>query len=207
MSALLPLVDDLNSRWMPSPRARNCVGLPSCGVICLFFSSAKLDGLAKGNGTAVIAVALAIASLEGEQRPIKGAVMPHYTFELMNSGSPIADDTGIEAPDRESALAYGKEVARELMRGRELQTRSWRLDIYEERGERVVEMPFAAVDPTLDHLVPSLRSAVERSCDSFRLWQEALSATRATMRESRALLARAQGKPYLAVVNGERTIR
>jgi Domain of unknown function (DUF6894) len=127
--------------------------------------------------------------------------MPRYTFELMYGGPPIADDTGIEAPDRESALAYGQEVARELMRGREVQTRYWRLDIYEDRSERVAEMPFAEVDTTLDHLMPPVRTAVQRLCDSYRSWREALSATRATMRETQALLAPARGKPYLAAVN------
>lgn len=133
--------------------------------------------------------------------------MPLYTFELMNGGLPIADNTGIEAPDRASALAYGQMVARELMHGRELETRSWRLDIYEDGGERIVEMPFAAVDPTLDHLAPPLRNAVELLCERYRSWREALSATNATMRETRALLALARGKPYLAAVNGRRTIR
>lgn len=137
-----------------------------------------------------------------------------YTFELMNSGSRIADDTGIEAPDRSSALAYGKMVARELMRGRELQTRSWRLYIYEDRREChedrrecVAEIPFAAVDPIPDHAAPPLRNAVELLCDSYRSWKEALFATRATMPETRALSAIARGKPYLATMNGRRTIR
>jgi hypothetical protein len=133
--------------------------------------------------------------------------MPRYTFELMNSSSPVSDETGIEAPDREYAASYGQQVARELMYGRELQTRSWRLDIYEDVTERVAEIPFASVDPTLDHLGPELRSAVERLCTSYRSWLDAFDTARATLRESRALVALARGKPYLAAVNGDPTIR
>lgn len=47
-------------------------------------------------------------------------------------------------PDRGRALAYAREVARELMNGREDQIRCWRLDVYENRSERVFELPFAA---------------------------------------------------------------
>jgi hypothetical protein len=133
--------------------------------------------------------------------------MPLYTFKLREGSAPVVDDAGIHFPDRAHALDYAKEVARELMQGREVQTRSWRLDIYENNGERAFELPFASVDPTLDHLVPEFRSAVERLCDSYRSWQEAVHAARATMRESRALVARSRGRPYLAAVAGKQTIR
>ncbi len=93
------------------------------------------------------------------------------------------------------------------MRGCEIQTRSWRLDIYEDGHECVAEIPFAAVDPSLEHLAPELRRMIERVCDSFRSWQDALRAAQATMRESRALVSLARGKPYLAAIGGRRTIR
>ncbi len=133
--------------------------------------------------------------------------MPRYTFELVNGSSPASDKTGISAPDRDHALAYGKEVACELMRGCEIQTRSWRLDVYEDGRERVAEIPFATVDPSLEHLAPELRRMIERVCDSFRSWQDAFRSAQVTMRESRALLALARGKPYLATVAGRPTIR
>ena len=133
--------------------------------------------------------------------------MPFYTFELLNGSAPVSDETGIDVPDREHAASYGCEVARELMRGREFETRSWRLDVYDDLARCVAEIPFAALDPTLDHLAPELRSMVERMCDNRRSLQEAIHAARATIRESRALLALARGKPYLAAVNGDLTIR
>lgn len=133
--------------------------------------------------------------------------MPLYTFALINSAAPATDETGIHAPDRERATAYGKEIARELMHGCEVQTRSWRLDIYEDGRECVAKIPFAAVDPTLDHLRPEFRRVIERLAHNFRSWQDALRASQATMRESRALVAMARGKPYIATIGGRRTIR
>lgn len=140
-------------------------------------------------------------------RRIKGAPMPLYTFELSDGSAPLYDDAGVHLPDREHALAYGEEVARELMRGCEAQTRFWRLRINEKDGEEVFEMTFATVDPTLDHLVPELRTTVQRVCDSYRSCKEAVHAAGITMRESRALVARSRGKPYLATVAGDRTIK
>jgi hypothetical protein len=133
--------------------------------------------------------------------------MPLYSFELLDGSSPICDDAGVHLPDREHALAYGNQVARELMQGREIQTRFWRLRICENHGERVFEITFAAVDRTLDHLVPELRNNVVRACDSYRLCREAVHAAQITLRESRALLAMSRGQPYLAATAGERTIR
>jgi hypothetical protein len=133
--------------------------------------------------------------------------MPLYTFELRDGSAPLADDAGVDLPNREHALAYATDIARELMQGREVQTRCWQLDVYEDQRERVFELPFAGIDQTLDHLAPQYRSAVERLCNSRRSWQEMLHLTRITVRESRALIAQSQGRPYLAAVAGVPTIR
>lgn len=132
--------------------------------------------------------------------------MPRYTFELQDGTSPIEDGSGVWLAERKEALRYAEAVARELMRGCEREARSWRLDVYED-GTRVEEIPFAGIDPTLDHLHPALRTAVERSCDTVRSFREAMSAARTTMRESRALVARSRGKLYLATEAGQPTIR
>lgn len=133
--------------------------------------------------------------------------MPHYTFKLSGAFALLSDDTGLYLPDRERAFVYAKEVVRELMQGREDSSRTWRLDVYEDRLERVFEVPFAALDPTLDHLRPELRRIVEWVCDGRRSSREAVHAARATIREARALVARSRGKPYLAAIAGEQTIR
>jgi len=108
--------------------------------------------------------------------------------------------------DRERAVDHAHEVARELMVAREPQARTWRLDLYED-GTRVAEVPFARVDRPLDRLHPALRPAVERSCDTLRNFREAMSAARATVRESRALVARSRGKRYLATEAGRPTTK
>jgi hypothetical protein len=109
--------------------------------------------------------------------------MPRYTFELHSDQSPVRDDAWFT--NRERACAHAQHVARELMYGCELRTRSWRLDVYE-NGECVSQLPFASVDETLDHLQPGLRKTVERSNDSLLGLHETTSSARATLRESRA---------------------
>jgi hypothetical protein len=131
--------------------------------------------------------------------------MPVYTFELRDGECPVMDTTGVWFADRERAIEHAQNVARELMWGRELQTRSWHLDVYE-AGACVHQLLFASIDPTLDHLRPALRMNVERSCDTLRGFKEAVSAARATVLETRALVARSRGKPYLATVAGKPTI-
>jgi len=133
--------------------------------------------------------------------------MPRYTFKLRDGSRAIEDEAGVSLPDRERALAYARDVVGELMGCRENDTRSWRLDVYEEGKERIFEIVFASMDETLDHLSPELRGMMVGLCERKRSLQEAIHAARATLRESRAILARARGKPYLATLSGERVIR
>ena len=133
--------------------------------------------------------------------------MPVYTFELRDGDRRIEDGSGVNLPDREHARRYARDVARELMSCREAQTRTWRLDVYDSSGERIFELPFASIDPTLDHLVPETRTTVERMCDRYLSLREAIAAAKITVRESRALVALSRGRPYLATEMGERTIR
>jgi hypothetical protein len=132
--------------------------------------------------------------------------MPTYTFALRDGGAPIEDGTGVGLPDRAQALGYAHQVAHELMRCREPKTRSWRLDVFEE-GEPIYEIPFARIDSTLDGLNPQLRGSLEQVCDSLRSLRETVHASRVAVRESKALVARSRGRPYLATDGGERTIR
>jgi hypothetical protein len=131
--------------------------------------------------------------------------MPLYTFELHDGDRLIEDETRQWFSDRERAVGHAQDVARELMTAREMQTRAWRLDVYED-GARVGEISFASIDATLDHLKPHLRTMVEASADSIRSMRQTISAARDTIRESRALVARSRGKPYLAAVGGRPTI-
>lgn len=133
--------------------------------------------------------------------------MPLYTFELRDGSCGIADTIGVSLADRDEALCYAHEVIRELMGCREQQTRTWRLDVYEDHDRRVFEIPFARLDETLDHLSPQWRSNIEDLCNRSRVLHETYNAARITMRESRALVARSCGKPYLATEAGRPIIR
>jgi len=129
--------------------------------------------------------------------------MPNYTFELRDGSDPIGDELGVILTDRVDAYDYARGVVRELMCGREAQTRTWRLDVYENSAERVFEIPFASLDRTLDDLLPELRMIVEGLCECDRTVREA---RQRTLRESRARLARSRGRPYLITNFGKRTI-
>src|SRR5215472_5723597 len=133
--------------------------------------------------------------------------MPTYTFRLLDDSDGVADDVGIRLPDSKAAYGYACDVAHEVMDHREATTRSWRLDVYEDGVEKVFEILFAGVDETLNHLKPDNRKLVETTAMRRRLLQDTLRATWITCRETQALLARSQGKLYLAADRGERTIR
>ena len=138
--------------------------------------------------------------------------MPNYTFELRDGSDPIDDDIGVILIDREDAYQYAQGVVRELMSGREAQTRTWRLDVYENgvyenSAERVFAISFASLDATLDPLNPEFRALIERACERNRAVREVISDVRASVREARALVARSRGKPYLITNLGKRTIR
>src|SRR6266550_5225035 len=127
------------------------------------------------------------------KRRSRAEQMPIYSFKLRDGSGILEDENGVELADDNSATQYGHDVAHELMKSRELETRSWCLDVYEEGGSRIGEIPFARVDPTLDHLTPKWRTAVEGIAERKRLLGDVINAVDATVQESRALVARARG--------------
>ena len=133
--------------------------------------------------------------------------MPTYTFRLLDDTGGVTDDLGVRLPDTKAAYGYACNVALELMDHREATTRSWRLDVYENRAEKLFEVLFASVDETLNHLKPDNRKLVEVTAMRRRLLQDTLHAAWITCRESQALLARSRGKLYLAADHGQKTIR
>jgi uncharacterized protein DUF6894 len=133
--------------------------------------------------------------------------MPTYTFELDDAGRVVNDEVGVVLPDRDHALAYACRVTRELMVGRERQTWFWSLRVSEDGGEPIFEVPFVKVDRTLQHLPPELKGTIERAWEQCRSLQIVIRSIQATVRESIALVARSQGKPHLATLSGEPTIR
>jgi len=132
--------------------------------------------------------------------------MPVYTFKLRDGSGDVEDATGVQFRHQDSALRYAHDVVHELMKSRELETRSWRLEVYE-GGSLVCDIPFASVDPTLDHLTPTLRTMVEGLSERKRLLSDVIQTVRASIQESQALVARGRGRPYLASRFGKAVIR
>lgn len=133
--------------------------------------------------------------------------MPRYTFKVHDGADGVNDEGGVKLPNRDLAVRYGYKVIRELMKNRELQTRSWRLDICEDGHETIAEILFASADATLDHMHPTLRSMMEQLCERRRTFAEVVHEAHLTVREARALVARSRGKPYVAAEHGRSTIR
>jgi len=133
--------------------------------------------------------------------------MATYTFKVLDGCGDVEDETGVSFRHRDRAIRYARNVVHELMRNREIQTRSWRLNVYENGEGPICTIPFASIDPTLDHVVPTLRTMVEPMSERKRLLSDVLHAVKVTVQESRALVARSRGKPYLASRFGRSTIR
>jgi hypothetical protein len=129
--------------------------------------------------------------------------MPAFYFHLRDGKSGLLDDEGQELPDPAAARAYAVQVARELMRTRELEKRHHRLDVCDEDGKVVAEVPFAMVDPTLDHLQPDLRTLVERLAQTRREVSETLFSLEFLLLRLRALRD-PNSRPYLVAQNGQR---
>jgi hypothetical protein len=129
--------------------------------------------------------------------------MPCYYFDLRDGGSGLRDEVGMELPDGRAAVAHGYEIAGELMRHNEAKRRYFCLLVRDETNTLLFRLPFSAVDNTLDHHYPEIRALAERWCENRRNLAEALYEASKTLRQSRALIARSRGKPYLCAENGE----
>jgi len=79
--------------------------------------------------------------------------------------------------------------------------------VYRDGAGPLFDILFASVDPSLDHLRRELRALVERVGERKRALKDVVYACEISLRESRTLLARTQGKPCLIAENGELTIR
>jgi hypothetical protein len=132
--------------------------------------------------------------------------LPRYTFKLCDDAGGVEDDIGVSLPNAEMAYRYACDVASELMSCRELRTRHWQLDVYDGM-EKLFEIPFASLDPTLDHLTAEQRELIEHNSRLMRSLRDAVHAASLTGREARSLVARSRGKPYLAAERGRKVIR
>jgi hypothetical protein len=128
--------------------------------------------------------------------------MPKFFFHLVHDGAAVADREGAELTDEQTAEQHALKVAHELLRHNELRKRHWALDVRDEIGQRVFEIPFASIDDSIAHLPSKSRALIERTCRNRRELQKVMAETRRLIRRSCAERARAQGKPYLIAEGG-----
>jgi hypothetical protein len=130
--------------------------------------------------------------------------MATYYFDLVVTDHVIVDASGMDFPDRGTAVKHARSVAREMMKRDELTRRHWRLRICDEDRVRLDDLLFASADQTLDHLTPHLRRQVEDLCLRYGELTEMLVELRMMISQSRAVLARSARAPFLAAVDGRR---
>ncbi len=129
--------------------------------------------------------------------------MPLFHFNLRARGRVHHDSDGTDLPDLAAARDHAGEVARDLLRYCEDETRRWSLCVENEKGERQFDLFFADVDPSLASYSPQLRLLVRETCRRFGALTDALCAARAARTESRMLFARSRGKPQLVYARNE----
>jgi len=130
--------------------------------------------------------------------------MPRYYFNLRDGTAGVSDPDGTSLPDDAAASEHAVQVARELMRQAEVKRRYWQLDVCDERGKALFNLPFAGVDRTIDHLRPRTRQLLEDLWQNQRKLAEAVFEARLLVLSSRATLARSKGKLYLVARYGRR---
>jgi hypothetical protein len=131
--------------------------------------------------------------------------MPRYYFNLKDSYGEIhVDPDGMDLKGEAQARAHAREVARELMQSREAKTRSWRLQACDADRNVVFELLFVTVDQSMRRFPPLLRDNIERFSIRSASLSDAIFDVRMSLRQLKGTLARSEGAPYLAALNGSR---
>ena len=117
--------------------------------------------------------------------------MPLFYFLLRAGRDSVPDREGIEFPDQETAHAHALEVARELMRNREIKTRAWRIAVRDEDLRPCSEVLFATADDSIAHLQPPYRHSIESLSNSTANLFDVVDQVQMTLSNVRETLARA----------------
>ena len=128
--------------------------------------------------------------------------MPIYFFNLKTSDRDIRDQEGAELADEAAAWELARQVARELMKQREPQTRSWRIDVRDGQRRQCFELLFASVDESITALGPELRDVIENLHRKQASLIDATAAVRLSLLQIQETIARSKGKPFLASLDG-----
>jgi hypothetical protein len=128
--------------------------------------------------------------------------MPHYYFDLWSNAGWITDETGTDLPDDETASTYGYEVARDIARNKERDSRTFCIAVRDAARRNLFTLPFSRLTEVLQHFDPETQAVLETSFERQRGLRQAIQAARAAVAQSRASIARARGKPHLVVAAG-----
>lgn len=129
--------------------------------------------------------------------------MPRFHFHLRARGTIHRDLDGTYLQDLTAARSHASVVAEELMRHSVGGTRHWSMCVEDASGERQFDLFFADVDPRLAAYSPQMHMAVSETCRRLGALTDVLCEARATLAQTRMLLARARGKPQLVYARGE----
>ena len=130
--------------------------------------------------------------------------MPTYFFNLKTEEGTVRDPEGTDLPGESWAREHARLVARELMQHRPLRTRCWRINVCDSEERTSADLLFASVDDSIRHLAPELRYSVENVCAKFASFWETIHAVKLTLLQVKGTIARSEGAPYIAAVNGVR---
>jgi hypothetical protein len=128
--------------------------------------------------------------------------MSLYYFNLKDHTGIIIDRDGTELADEEQAREHATVVAKELMRNRELKTRTWCLQVCDAARQPCFELLFAELAEM--HLRGELRNTVVDVSRKFASLYDAILELRIRVHRIDATMARADKMPYLATLNGRR---
>ncbi len=128
--------------------------------------------------------------------------MPIYFFNLKTTNIVVQDPDGTELADESSAREHARQVACELMRRREPQSRSWRIEVRDSQRRHCFELLFASIDESIAPLGPELRHLIENLHRKQASLIDAIAAVRLSLVQIQATIARSKRMPFLAAVDG-----
>jgi len=118
--------------------------------------------------------------------------MPVYHFILKPSWNPpLIDRDGEEFPNDAAAYEHAVEVAREIMRNREVNCRTYSLEVRNENLETCFEIVFASIDETLELLPLDYRNSIIEYARARASLNETMVQMRRTLSDARETLTRA----------------
>jgi hypothetical protein len=136
--------------------------------------------------------------------------MTVYFFNVRDGAAGIVDLEGTELPDRAAAEAHAAAVVRELLKGqgtsqgKDPGRKRWCLEVVDGPGRLLFSLPFAAVDPNLDHLAGETRTLIEQAREAQRRLGETMFRSRQLLDQMRSINAPRKATPYLVTEAGRR---